>query len=156
MQGRARCAALAVAPGRVMRHLLRLAFIVFTVLRYGLDELALSAFRQRWVRALVRLLTLGRRLDEPRGVRLRRALRAAGPHLRQVRPGAVDAARPAAADLADELARLQDRVPPFPARAIARGLVEKAFGRPLDRVSLPASRPSRWPARRSRRCTSRC
>ena len=39
--------------------------------RYGLDELALSSFRQGWVRALVRVLTLGRRLDAPRGVRLR-------------------------------------------------------------------------------------
>jgi ubiquinone biosynthesis protein len=36
-------------------------------------------------------------------------------------------------DVADELARLQDRVPPFPA-AQARALVEKAFGRPIDAV----------------------
>ena len=35
-----------------MRRFLRLVFIVFTVLRFGLDELALSGFRQRWVRAL--------------------------------------------------------------------------------------------------------
>ena len=32
--------------------------------------------------------------------------------------------------LADELAKLQDRVPPFPAES-ARALVEKAFGRPI-------------------------
>ena len=32
-------------------------------------------------------------------------------------------------DYADELAKLQDRVPPFPA-AQSRTLVEKAFGRP--------------------------
>jgi ubiquinone biosynthesis protein len=37
------------------------------------------------------------------------------------------------ADLADELAKLQDRVPPFPADA-ARALVEAAFGRPIDAV----------------------
>ena len=35
-------------------------------------------------------------------------------------------------DVADELARLQDRVPPFPA-AQSRALVEKAFGRPHRR-----------------------
>ena len=54
-----------------MRHLARLAFICVTVLRYGLDELALSSFRQPWVRLLVRVLTIGRRLDAPRGERLR-------------------------------------------------------------------------------------
>ena len=57
-----------------MRHLARLTFIVFTVLRYGLDELALSGFRQRWVRALVWVMTLGRKLDAPPGQRLREAL----------------------------------------------------------------------------------
>ena len=36
-------------------------------------------------------------------------------------------------DVADELARLQDRVPPFPA-AQSRALVEKAFGRPIDAI----------------------
>src|SRR5439155_6922754 len=36
-------------------------------------------------------------------------------------------------DLADELAKLQDDVPPFPA-AQARVLVEKAFGRPIDAI----------------------
>ncbi len=35
------------------------------------------------------------------------------------------------ADLADELAKLQDAVPPFPAEQ-ARALVEKAFGKPID------------------------
>ena len=54
-----------------MRHFGRLFVIVITVLRFGLDEVALSAFPQRWVRALVRLVTLGRRLDAPRGERLR-------------------------------------------------------------------------------------
>jgi len=44
-----------------MRNLARLIVIVFTVLRYGLDELALSGFRQRWVRAAVRVGTIGRR-----------------------------------------------------------------------------------------------
>jgi hypothetical protein len=37
-----------------MRHLARLIFIGFTFLRFGLDELALSGFRQGWVRASTR------------------------------------------------------------------------------------------------------
>ena len=57
-----------------MAHLGRLVTIVVTVLRFGLDEVALSAFPQRWVRGLVRMVTLGRRLDAPRGVRLRMGL----------------------------------------------------------------------------------
>ena len=38
-----------------MKQFARLIVIVFTVLRFGLDEVALSGFRQRWVRAMVRL-----------------------------------------------------------------------------------------------------
>jgi len=116
-----------------MKHLVRLAFIVVTVLRFGLDEVALSAFRQPWVRALVRLATLGRRLDRPRGERLRQGLERLGPIF--VKFGQVLSTRRdlIPLDVADELARLQDRVPPFPA-AQSRALVEKAFGRPIGEV----------------------
>ena len=116
-----------------MRHLARLTFIAFVVLRYGLDELALSGFRQRWVRWLSKVLTIGRRLDEPRGARLRQALERLGPIF--VKFGQVLSTRRdlLPLDVADELARLQDDVPPFPA-AQAAALVEKAFGRRLDEV----------------------
>ena len=116
-----------------MRHLARLAFIVFTVLRFGLDELALSSFRQRWVRLLVRVMTLGRRLDAPRGERVRMALERLGPIF--VKFGQVLSTRRdlLPADLADELAKLQDDVPPFPA-AQARQLIEKAFGKTIEQV----------------------
>jgi ubiquinone biosynthesis protein len=114
-------------------HFFRALTIVFTVLRYGVDELALSGFRQRWVRVLVRVATLGRRLDAPRGERLRQALERLGPIY--VKFGQVLSTRRdlLPLDVADELAHLQDRVPPFPsAQAIAQ--VERAFGRPLDAV----------------------
>ena len=61
-----------------MKQAGRLVFIIVTVLRFGLDEVALSAFPQRWVRALVRLVTVGRRLDQPRGERLRVGLERLG------------------------------------------------------------------------------
>jgi ubiquinone biosynthesis protein len=114
-----------------MRHLARLVFIVFTVLRFGLDEVALSGFRQRRVRLFVRLITIGRRLDVARGVRLRMALEKLGPIF--VKFGQVLSTRRdlLPADVADELALLQDRVPPFPA-AVARQLIERAFGRPIE------------------------
>ncbi|MCU0773191.1 MAG: ubiquinone biosynthesis regulatory protein kinase UbiB [Ideonella sp.] len=116
-----------------MRHFARLVYICITVLRYGLDELALSGFRQPWIRALVRVVTVGRRLDRPRGERLRIALERLGPIF--VKFGQVLSTRRdlLPVDIADELARLQDRVPPFPA-AIARRLVEQAFGRRIDEV----------------------
>ena len=116
-----------------MRHLARLIVITITVLRYGLDELALSSFRQPWVRLLVRVMTMGRRLDAPRGERLRLGLERLGPIF--VKFGQVLSTRRdlMPADLADELAKLQDRVPPFPAES-ARALVEKAFGRPIGAI----------------------
>ena len=61
-----------------MGQYFRLAFICVTVLRFGLDEVALSRFRQGWARVLVRVLTIGRRWDAPRGVRLRLALERLG------------------------------------------------------------------------------
>ncbi len=116
-----------------MAHFGRLVTIIVTVLRFGLDEVALSAFRQRWVRGLVRLVTIGRRLDAPRGERLRLGLERLGPIF--VKFGQVLSTRRdlIPLDVADELARLQDRVPPFPA-AQARALVEKAFGRRIEDV----------------------
>ena len=116
-----------------MRHVTRLLFIVFTIYRYGLDELALSNFRQRWVRVLVRVITASRRLDAPRGVRLRMALEKLGPifvKFGQVLSTRRDLIPP---DLADELAQLQDNVPPFSA-ALARQLIEKAYGRSVEEV----------------------
>jgi ubiquinone biosynthesis protein len=116
-----------------MRHVTRLLFIVFTIYRYGLDELALSNFRQPWVRVLVRVITASRRLEAPRGVRLRMALEKLGPifvKFGQVLSTRRDLIPP---DLADELAQLQDNVPPFPA-ALARQLIEKAYGRSVEDV----------------------
>ncbi len=116
-----------------MRHIGRLVFICVTVLRYGLDELALGSFRQRWLRALVRILTIGRDRDAPRGVRLRQGLERLGPifvKFGQVLSTRRDLLPP---DYADELAKLQDRVPPFPA-AQSRALVEAAFRRPIEEI----------------------
>ncbi len=116
-----------------MKHFGRLVFIVVTVLRFGLDEVALSAFPQRWVRLLVRIVTIGRHLDAPRGERLRLGLERLGPIF--VKFGQVLSTRRdlIPLDVADELARLQDRVPPFPA-AQSRALVEKAFGKRIEDI----------------------
>ncbi|MFD0667817.1 ubiquinone biosynthesis regulatory protein kinase UbiB [Ramlibacter sp. MAHUQ-53] len=116
-----------------MTRYLRGAYIVWIVLRFGLDELALSSFQHPWLRAMTRLVRLGRRLDAPRGQRLREALERLGPifvKFGQVLSTRRDLLPP---DIAEELARLQDRVPPFPS-AVAVATIERAFGRKVDEV----------------------
>ena len=116
-----------------MRQLARALFIALTLLRFGIDDLALSGLKQRWVRALARIAAFGRNLREPRGVRLRRAFERLGPIF--VKFGQVLSTRRdlLPTDIADELAQLQDNVPPFPgARSVA--IIERAFGKPIDAV----------------------
>ncbi|TMH01249.1 MAG: ubiquinone biosynthesis regulatory protein kinase UbiB, partial [Betaproteobacteria bacterium] len=116
-----------------MTQLARLLYIGFIVLRFGLDDIALSSFQQRWVRVLARIITLGRRYDVPRGARLRRAFEKLGPIF--VKFGQVLSTRRdlLPRDIADELAKLQDDVPPFPG-PLAVALVERAFGRPIGEL----------------------
>ncbi|AOY91803.1 ubiquinone biosynthesis regulatory protein kinase UbiB [Cupriavidus sp. USMAA2-4] len=113
-----------------MTRFLRLCKIVFVVLYYGLDELVLSGFKSRRIRFLVKIITIGRRLDAPRGERLRLALTRLGPIF--VKFGQVLSTRRdlMPQDIADELAKLQDQVPPFDP-ALAVKIVERSLGRPL-------------------------
>ena len=116
-----------------MSRFFRGAFILWVVFRHGLDELVLSSFSHPWLRRLTRVLTLGRTLDQPRGERLRLALESLGPifvKFGQVLSTRRDLLPP---DIADELALLQDRVPPF-ASDVAVATIEQAFGRGIDQV----------------------
>ncbi|MCL1960730.1 MAG: ubiquinone biosynthesis regulatory protein kinase UbiB [Desulfovibrionaceae bacterium] len=116
-----------------MRRFLRAAYIAWVALRYGLDELVLTSFQRPWLRLLARVASIGRDLSAPRGQRLREALQRLGPifvKFGQVLSTRRDLLPP---DVADELARLQDRVPPFPAE-VAIGTIERAFKKPLDEV----------------------
>ncbi|HEY8876997.1 MAG TPA: ubiquinone biosynthesis regulatory protein kinase UbiB, partial [Roseateles sp.] len=116
-----------------MRFVSRLLVILWTVWRFGLDDLALSGLRRRRFQVLRRATRFGRRWRDPRGVRLRMALEALGPIF--VKLGQVLSTRRdlLPEDVALELAKLQDRVPPFPA-ALSREMVERAFGRPLEEL----------------------
>ena len=116
-----------------MTRLFRGLFIVWVVFRYGLDELFLNSFHNRGLRVLARILSVGRRLDAPRGQRLREALERLGPIF--VKFGQVLSTRRdlLPLDVADELARLQDRVPPFPSE-VAVASIERAFRKPLGEI----------------------
>src|SRR5690349_16861618 len=99
-----------------MRQFLRLIAIGSVALRYGLDQLALE--RAPVLRRLLAILLFWRDLSRPRGVRLRLALETLGPIF--VKFGQVLSTRRdlLPVDIADELARLQDQVPPFPAAQV--------------------------------------
>ena len=116
-----------------MSRLLRGCYILWVVLRYGLDEMALTNFGRPWMIRLARIITVGRSLDAPRGQRLREALEQLGPifvKFGQVLSTRRDLLPP---DIAEELAHLQDRVPPF-SSDIAVATIERAFRRPVDQV----------------------
>ncbi len=113
--------------------LLRGCYILWVVLRHGLDQLLLSGFDRPGLRLLRRLTRLGRNFDAPRGARLRMALEQLGPifvKFGQVMSTRRDLLPP---DIADELAKLQDRVPPFSSE-IAVATIERAFGKPVGEV----------------------
>jgi ubiquinone biosynthesis protein len=111
--------------------LFRLLKILWIGLRFGLDEFALDAGSAP-ARAL-RALLFFRPLGDPRGVRLRRALETLGPIF--VKFGQVLSTRRdlLPADIADELAKLQDRVPPFPGE-LAVAEIERALGKPIAQL----------------------
>jgi ubiquinone biosynthesis protein len=122
-----------------MKQWLRAAYILWVALRYGLDELVLTSFQHPWLRLLARIASVGRDLSAPRGQRLREALQRLGPifvKFGQVLSTRRDLLPP---DLADELAKLQDQVPPFPAdEAVAT--IERAFKKPLGELFLSFER----------------
>jgi ubiquinone biosynthesis protein len=122
-----------------MTRLFRGAFIVWIVLRYGLDELVLNSFQKPWLRVIARIVSIGRNLDAPRGQRLREALERLGPIF--VKFGQVLSTRRdlLPADMADELARLQDRVPPF-SSDVAVATIERAFRKPVGDIFVSFER----------------
>jgi len=110
----------------------RLARIVTVALRHGLDDLALGHERVRFIRPVARLM-FWRDLTSPRAVRMRRALEDLGPifvKFGQMLSTRRDLLPP---DIANELALLQDRVPPFPSEDVVATLV-RVYGRPIDEV----------------------
>ena len=116
-----------------MRRLLRLLRIAWVGLRYGLDQIAFANLKHPFLVRLARLAALGRSFDSPRAERLRLALESLGPifvKFGQVLSTRRDLLPP---DFADELAKLQDRVPPFdPDLAVQE--IERGLGRPIGEL----------------------
>ena len=118
---------------RRLRQLARLLRITQIFVRHDLDEFVTAIHLFRPYRLLLRLAPwrLFARRGLPRAVRLREALEELGPIF--VKFGQMLSTRPdlLPEDIADELAKLQDQVPPYPGDIAVR-LVEQALGNKLD------------------------
>jgi ubiquinone biosynthesis protein len=116
-------------------QVLRLITINLVLIRHGLDEVVFAIHLFRPLRFLLYLAPWNwfRRHRAPRGERIRRALEDLGPIF--IKFGQMLSTRRDLLpdDVALELARLQDRVPPFPS-AQAREIIERSLEQPIDTV----------------------
>jgi ubiquinone biosynthesis protein len=119
-----------------LRVIGRLLQIQRVLVRHGLDEIILATHLFRPLRFAFYLSPatwFERRRGGTRGERIRLALEELGPifvKFGQALSTRRDLLPP---DIADELEKLQDRVPPFPGSE-ARAIVERAYGRPVTEV----------------------
>ncbi|RZT06110.1 2-octaprenylphenol hydroxylase [Duganella sp. CF402] len=116
-----------------MLKFLRLLKILRVSVRYGLDEIAISGLKKPRIAKLIDTVFFWRDISAPRGERLRMALEELGPIF--VKFGQVLSTRSdlIPADLVIELARLQDRVPPFDSD-LAIAQIRKSLGAHPDEL----------------------
>ena len=107
--------------------------IVSTLYRYGLDDFFEGHSRLGFVHSLLKHCPVRRDVSAPLPARVRLALESLGPifvKFGQVLSTRRDLLPP---DYADEMALLQDRVPPFDG-ALARQVIEQSFGQPVENL----------------------
>ena len=115
------------------RTMLRLISIQRVLVKYGLDDVISATHLLRPMRFLFYLAPRRRDSSAPLGERLRLALEELGPifvKFGQALSTRRDLLPP---DIADELAKLQDAVPPFPTEQVIE-ILEGAYGEPVDDV----------------------
>ena len=114
-----------------LRVLARLIQIQRVLLKHGLDEFVRATHLYRPLRFVFFLspdVWFERRRSANRGERLRLALQELGPIFVKFGQAVSTRRDLLPEDIAEELAKLQDRVPPFPG-SVARTIVEKELGR---------------------------
>jgi ubiquinone biosynthesis protein len=119
-----------------LRLIYRLLVIQRVLVRHGLDELISSAHLFRPLRFLFMLSpwTWGqRRSTEPRGVRIREALQELGPVYVKFGQSVSTRQDVLPDDVGEELAKLQDRMPPFSAEE-ALAQIQDIYGSPANEV----------------------
>ena len=119
-----------------VRVLARLIEIQRVLLRHGLDDYVRATHLYRPLRFVFYLspaLWFERRRGTNRAERLRLALEELGPIFVKFGQAVSTRRDLLPADIADELAKLQDRVPPFPGDA-AKAMIERAYGKSIGEV----------------------
>ncbi len=100
---------------------------------FGLDEFLLAHPDASRFRKLVNIVFFFRKLESPRSVRLRQALERLGPIFVKFGQALSTRRDLLPQDIADELAKLQDKVPPFSSELAMRE-IERAYGKPWHEV----------------------
>ena len=115
------------------RAIFRLIAIQRVLVKYGLDDIIKETHLLRPLRFLFHLAPRRRDRTAPLGERIRLALEELGPIF--VKFGQAISTRRdlLPPDIADELAKLQDAVPPFPAEQ-AKAIIEGAYDQPVETV----------------------
>jgi ubiquinone biosynthesis protein len=113
--------------------IIRMLGIQRVLVRHGLDDVITKTHFLRPLRFLFYLLPRSSDVSEPLGKRIRLALQELGPIFVKFGQAVSTRRDLLPPDVADELAMLQDKVPPFPA-AEAIGIMEKAYGRSIREV----------------------
>src|SRR5690348_17862535 len=119
-----------------LRVLARLLQIQRVLLKYGLHDFVRATHLYAPLRFLFYLSPdtwLNPNRNASPAVRLRLALEELGPIFVKFGQAVSTRRDLLPPDIADELAKLQDRVPPFPG-SVARTIVESAYGRPVAEV----------------------
>ena len=120
------------------RQILRLLKIQWVLMRHGLDELL---FAIPWFKPASFLMRFspwrlfGESTLRPRAERIRLALEELGPIFIKFGQALSTRRDLLPEDIADELAKLQDRVPPFPGD-LARQIIESALKKPINELFL--------------------
>lgn len=115
------------------KTLLRLLRIQRVLVRHGLDEIIIATHFLRPIRFLFYLLPRSSDRSAPLGVRIRLALQELGPIFVKFGQAVSTRRDLLPADIADELAKLQDQVPPFPAEE-AVAILDAAYERSVNEV----------------------
>ena len=119
-----------------LQVLARLLQIQRALVRHRLDEFVRATHLYRPLRYLFYFSPwtwFQRRIGGTRGERLRLALEELGPIFVKFGQALSTRRDLLPVDIADELVKLQDRVPPFPGE-IAAAMIEKTFGKPLNEI----------------------
>ena len=123
-----------------MSRISRIKKILGVVSRYRLDEFVDTHALPPLARISLKLIPwrLRKAPDLPRGVRIRKSLEELEPVF--IKFGQMLSTRRdlLPEDIADELAKLQDDVPPFPQQQ-SIAIIEQALGNPVEKLFMPSS-----------------